>query len=280
MAKGNFIRSLRQLILLTILLIVAGSTYLNRARSTSWEEPLWVTLYPIVADGRQTTTDYIDTLTSKNFIAIERFMEQETRRYAIAIGRPVRIDMGLPISAQPPAPPQSGNPLRIALWSFKICWWANRVTKDQPGARPNIRLFLVYHDPEIHDRIPHSLGLREGMLGVAHIFADRGMQERNNFVIAHEMLHTLGASDKYAMDSNLPIFPIGYAEPDRAQRYPQRFAEIMGGQIPVSDTEAVMPDSLKQVRVGRETALEIRWLDSLKKEPVKLSRADGQVVSK
>jgi len=40
MAKGNFIRSLRQLILLTVLLIVAGSTYLRQARSTRWDEPL------------------------------------------------------------------------------------------------------------------------------------------------------------------------------------------------------------------------------------------------
>ena len=280
MAKGTFIRSLRQLILLTVLLIVAGSTYLNRARSTSWEEPLWVTLYPIVADGRQTTTDYIDTLTVKHFVAIERFMEQETSRYDLAINRPVRIDIGLPITEQPPAPPQSRNPVRVALWSIQLRWWAWQATRQQPGATPDIRLFLVYHDPEIQARVPHSLGMQEGMLGVAHLFADRGMQKKNNFVIAHEMLHTLGATDKYAMDSNLPIFPIGYAEPDRAQRYPQRFAEIMGGQIPVSDTEAVMPDGLKQARVGRETALELRWIDSLKKEPVKLGRADGQMASK
>ncbi len=279
MVKGTFIRSLRQLILLTILLIVAGSTYLNRARSTSWEEPLWVTLYPIVADERQTTTDYVYTLTTKQFVAIERFMEQETSRYDIAIDRPVRIDIGQPITGQPPAPPQSRNPVRVALWSIHLRWWAWQATRQQPGATPDIRLFLVYHDPKIQPRVPHSLGMQEGMLGVAHIFADRSMQKKNNFVIAHEMLHTLGATDKYTMGNNLPIFPIGYAEPDRAQRYPQRFAEIMGGQIPVSDTEAVMPDSLKQARVGRATALELRWIDSLKKEPVELSRADGQMAS-
>ena len=47
MAKGNFIRSLRQMILLTILFMVAVGSYLTRANSTSWEESLWVTVYPI-----------------------------------------------------------------------------------------------------------------------------------------------------------------------------------------------------------------------------------------
>jgi len=277
MAKGNFIRSLRQLILLTLLLIIAGGSYLNRARSTSWEEPLWVTLYPISADQQQTTQRYIDALTEKQFAAIEQFMEQETRRYGVAISRPVRIDVGLPVAEQPPPPPQSRNPITVAFWSMRLRWWAYQVTRDQPGATPNIRLFLVYHDPKIRATVPHSLGMQEGMLGVVHVFADRNMQKKNNVVIAHEMLHTLGATDKYAGNSNLPLFPTGYAEPDASRRFPQQFAEIMGGRIPLSKIKAVMPDSLRQVRVGSYTALEIRWTETLKKEPVTLGKADGRM---
>ncbi len=267
MAKGNFIRSLRQLILLTLLLIVAGGSYLSRVRSTSWEEPLWVALYPINADGQQVTKNYIDSLTTKQFIAIEQFMEQETRLYGVAIDRPVRIDVGQPVAEKPPVPPASRNPISVALWSIRLRWWAHRVTENQPGATPDIRLFLVYHDPQIQSRMPHSLGMQKGMLGVVHVFADRRMQEKNNVVITHEMLHTLGATDKYAADSNLPLFPIGYAEPGNAKQYPQRYAEIMGGRIPLSDTEAVMPDSLKKVRIGSYTALEIRWSKKLNNAP-------------
>jgi hypothetical protein len=194
-------------------------------------------------------------------------MGRETRRYDVAIERPVRIDIGLPVAEQPPAPPESRNPITVALWSIRLRWWAHQATKNQPGATPDIRLFLVYHDPGIRTRVPHSLGMQEGMLGVVHVFADRNMQKKNNVVIAHEMLHTLGATDKYAIDGNLPLFPVGYAEPDRTARHPQRYAEIMGGRIPLSDTEAVMPDSLRQVRVGGYTALEIRWIETLKKNP-------------
>jgi len=279
MAKGNFVRSLRQLILLALLLIIASGSYLNRIRSTSWEEPLWVTLYPITADGRQVTSNYIDTLTTQQFIAIERFMEEETRRYDVTIDRPIRIDIGLPIAELPPEPPESRNPITVALWSIRLRWWAHQATKNQPGATPNIRLFLIYHDPEIRSRVPHSLGMQEGMLGVVHVFASREMQKKNNVVIAHEMLHTIGATDKYAIDSNLPLFPVGYAEPDNARRHPQQYAEIMGGRIPLSDTKAVMPDSLRQVRVGRNTALEIRWIETLEKEPVKPAGTDGKMAS-
>jgi len=259
MASRPFIRSLRQLLLLTLLLIIAGSSYLSRARSTSWEEPLWVTVYPIAADEQQKTQRYIEKLDKKIFESIESFMQQEANRYNVEIQRPVRIDIGQPVKSMPPPPPADGNPFSVALWSMKLRWWASTETSDQPGATPDIQLFLVYHDPTMRSTIPHSLGLQKGMLGVVHVFADRSMQGENNVVITHEMLHTLGASDKYHPESNQPLFPIGYAEPDRIEAHPQRFAEIMAGRIPISESEAVMPNGLSRVRVGTETALEIRW---------------------
>jgi hypothetical protein len=260
MADGNFFRRLRQLILLTLLAIVATGSYLTRTRSTSWEEPLWVTVYPIVADDNAVVRKYIDGLTEKNFLAIERFMEKETARYGVNIERPIRIDVGQPIAELPPPPPANGNPFRIAFWSLNLRSWAGTVTEDQPGAPPNIRLFLIYHDPEFANALPHSLGLQKGMLGIVHVFADRQMQAQNNVVIAHEMLHTLGATDKYALHSNLPIHPIGFADPDKIPLYPQKIAEVMGGRIPLSPNEAVMPESLKNVQAGWATALELRWI--------------------
>lgn len=263
MAERSFIRSIRQLLLLTVALAIAGGSYLTRARTTSWEEPLWVTIYPIVADDRRVTRSYVERLTPKHFSSIERFMEQETKRYGVDIDRPIRIDVGGVIESLPPEPPFGGNPIEVIWWSLKMRMWANETTDDQPGAPPDVRMFVIYHDPAVRTQVPHSLGLQKGLLGVVHVFADRQMKGSNQFVIAHEMLHTLGASDKYALDSNLPLFPIGYAEPDASPRHPQRFAEIMGGRIPISPSEATMPASLKHARVGSETALEIRWIDAL-----------------
>jgi hypothetical protein len=261
MAKGNFIRSLRQMILLTILFMVAVGSYLTRANSTSWEEPLWVTVYPITAKSEGVAERYIKELKRENFEAIEKFMASETRRYEVSIKQPVRVDVGQPVSEMPPAPPADNNPLRIAMWSLNLRWWARQATKDQPGPTPNIRLFLVYHEPDSNVRLPHSLGLQKGMLGVVHVFADRQAQGSNNFVIAHEMLHTLGASDKYAHNNSQPVYPIGYAEPEQVPLYPQTNAEIMGGRIPISDSYAEIPSSLNFARVGAATAAELRWIE-------------------
>ena len=101
------------------------------------------------------------------------------------------------------------------------------------------------------------------MLGICNVFSDRAMAGSNKVVAAHEMLHTLGASDKYAGMDSLPVFPIGYAEPDRNPLYPQRYAEIMGGRVPLSTVEAKIPTALRNVRIGAATAVEINWTENL-----------------
>ena len=73
-------------------------------------------------------------------------------------------------------------------------------------------------------------------------------------------MHTLGAGDKYA-DNNLPLFPDGYADPDRSPLYPQIRAELMAGRIPISENESKMPRNLGKTVVGHSTALEIGWLN-------------------
>jgi len=85
------------------------------------------------------------------------------------------------------------------------------------------------------------------------------MTPTNNVVIAHEILHTLGATDKYDPVSLEPLFPAGYAEPHRQPLLPQSLTEIMAGRYVVSPGTFEMPDSLRDARVGSETAREIRW---------------------
>jgi hypothetical protein len=122
-----------------------------------------------------------------------------------------------------------------------------------------VRLFLLYRDPERTPVLPHSTGLAKGMFGFVNVFADRSMQATNLVVTAHELLHTLGATDKYDPATNQPSMPAGFAEPDRQPLYPQSLAELMAGRIPISPTEATIPSSLRSVVVGPATAAEIGW---------------------
>jgi hypothetical protein len=56
-------------------------------------------------------------------------------------------------------------------------------------------------------------------------------------VLAHEFLHTLGATDKYDRRTGLPR-PAGLGMPTRQPRYPQEFGEIMAGRIAVAPDQA------------------------------------------
>ena len=120
-----------------------------------------------------------------------------------------------------------------------------------------MRLFVLYHDATRTPQLDHSVGLRKGQIGIVKAFAGRDDGPRNAVVIAHELLHTLGASDKYDPQSLAPIFPDGYAEPDRQPSHPQRMAEIMAGRFALADGQLAMPERLGQTLIGPRTAAEI-----------------------
>jgi hypothetical protein len=258
MAAGSFFRSVRIFVLLLILFVVAMNAWLAKLRSTDWNESLWMVVYPINGDGSAATQRYIDDLERDDFRVLESFISSEATRYGLSIRQPLTVRLAPPPAERPPTPPADEGALSVMFWSLKLRYWA-LVNDTFEGPEPDVQMFVVYYDPARYKRLQHSLGLQKGLIGVVNAFAARHLAQRNNVVIAHEFLHTLGASDKYHADSNLPLYPVGYADPDRRPRYPQRKAEIMGGRIPLSEQHAVMPDSLSECVIGPATALEIRW---------------------
>jgi len=80
-------------------------------------------------------------------------------------------------------------------------------------------------------------------------------------VLAHELLHTLGATDKYEPTTGVPRAADGLGEPDREPLYPQRYGEIMAGRIALAANEAIIADDLAQMVVGPLTAREIGWTE-------------------
>jgi hypothetical protein len=252
-------RALRILILLFILVVVGAGTWLTRVRTTAWDQPLRVAIFPINADTSSATDRYIRSLTVGTFEPIAAFMRQEAARYGLALSTPVEVFLAPEIGRVPPPPPFGGNPLRVVLWSLQMRYWA-WVNAAFDGPKPHVRVFVLYHDPDRVTRLSHSLGLQKGLIGVVNAFASDAQAAQNDVVIAHEMLHTLGATDKYDPRTNQPAFPDGYADPQRQPRLPQELAEIMAGRTPVTEDRAEMPDSLDTVLIGVKTAREINWI--------------------
>jgi hypothetical protein len=258
--RGGFFRTLRITLLLIILLAVAGDAWLTRMRTTEWGESLWVSVYPINADGSPATARYLASLDDGSFEAVEDFLAREAERYGLAQASPMQLRLAPQVRELPPVPPPNGRRLAVMAWSLEMRYWAWRTQREYGGPPSNIQVFVQYFDPERTERVAHSVGLQKGLIGMVNAFASARMSGQNNVVIAHELLHTVGASDKYDPDSGRPLYPQGYAEPDLEPLHPQTHAEIMGGRIPRSRNDARVPASLHEVLVGPETAAEINWL--------------------
>ena len=258
--SGGMIKKFRILILLYVLLMVALSAWLARSRTTDWNEPLVVAIYPINGDGRETTTKYIEALDQETFAGIEEFFSREAGKYHLEIKKPVDIELVKQIDELPPIPPANrASVLSIMLWSLKLRYWSWSI--DNYDSPKDIQMFIIYFDPKKNQRLAHSLGLQKGLIGVVNAFAKKKMTKENNVVITHEILHTVGASDKYDPKTNFPLFPIGFAEPDKVPSLPQKKAEIMAGRIPIKTNKVEAPTSLKKTVVGKVTATEIRWIE-------------------
>jgi hypothetical protein len=249
-------RVLRIGILLAVLVLVAGNTLLDRARTTDWDKPLRVGVFPIVADDSEIARRHVAALDAGDFAAIETFLAREARLAGVALDRPAQVTLYPPVPQRPPLRDPRAGALATGLWSLRLRGYAWRAAGSTPA---QIRLFVLYHDPARSPVVPHSLGLQKGLVGVVHAFAAGDMTGANQVVIAHELLHTLGATDKYDPASGLPRWPDGYAQPQASPRHPQRRAEIMAGRRALSASEAETPDSLDDAVVGGATAREIRW---------------------
>ncbi len=253
-------RRIRILVLLLALALAAWSNWYDRLSTTDWDETLYVGVFPIDDAEDAVAGNYLRRLTDADVVDIEAFFAEEAERFGLSGPQPVRVMMYPPVNEAPPYRAPDSGALATMWWSLQMRLYAGRASRASGRAPPQIRIFVHFHDPEFTSGVPHSVGLQKGLVGVVHAYADAGMRGSNNVVIAHEILHTLGASDKYDLATLAPLFPIGFAEPALEPRFPQRFAEIMAGRRAVSPDQFEMPESLADVLVGEATAREIRWV--------------------
>ena len=252
-------KRLRIALLLFVLATVALGAWRGETRIKEWKNSVHVALYPMAGDASETTQRYLARLKPAQFRVIEDYLGAEAARHGLTLLKPVSIEVAPLVSEPPPALPATPSALDAVWWSLRMRLWAWR-HDEAPGPKPDIRLFLSFHDPALTPGLAHSVGIKEGRMGLVHVFASPADHGSNTVVVTHELLHTLGATDKYDPATLLPRFPEGYAEPTLDPRFPQSQAELMAGRVPVAANAADIPAALDQTLIGPLSAREIGWV--------------------
>ena len=256
-------KNFRVLILLLVLASVAIYVKDQKLVTQGWFKTLDIVIYPINPNKSPISQRYIDSLSDKNFAAIDRFIKRESAKYDIISSTPTKTRLGQVLTVVPPKPPKPGSgPIKAIVWSLKLRWWMWQNAPKEANSKYLVRMFVLYHDPSNMKQLSHSVGLQKGLVGIVNAFGVKSQSSQNNIVIAHEFLHTVGASDKYDALGN-PIAPHGLGDANQSPLYPQRKTEIMAGRRAINKFQSEMPRSLKNAVIGQKTAQESGWAREL-----------------
>ncbi len=195
--------------------------------------------------------------------AIQGWFNAERARY----GGPssyLNIDVMGPWGRQV-SPPMLDDP---SLSSWELAWRAYQYVQyfknlvvDQ-GVDPDdyaARVYVIYSDNP-GDLASHSRGSENGHVAVVYVNLYEPNPGYAALTVAHELAHTLGAVDLYDEDTSLAVHPKGFVEPFARPLYPQRFAELMAGDVPIGHNQEREVTSLDEVRIGHASAFSMGWI--------------------
>jgi hypothetical protein len=259
----NVFKLMRIIVLLSVLFVIVVGTWITERRLANWDRPTLVTVYPVVAEDDDKVRRYAASVSEETFAAVNDFFERESRPYGFRLHPAFRFQVAEVSDELPPEIPNLYSAVEIAWWSLKMRWWTWRKERADGLVGPDIQMFMVYRGSNSQSEVEISVGMRKGRYGIVKAQASTAHNARNMVVFAHELLHVLGATDKYVLSTGEPVFPHGYAQPEQRPLFPQSHAEIMGGRIPLTAYSSARPQSLAKCRIGRATAEEIGFFNKL-----------------
>ncbi len=252
-------RTIFLLIILSIVSFFAFQHFSKQYITTNWNQPLIVTIFPVNENNDPEIQNFVDQVTPAQFQQSVDFLQHQSAKYGIHTQPIIKIERGQKLKDQniPLLPNNEKNTLNNLIWSVKLRWWAykNAVSTNNDN---HIKIFILYHKVTPGQLLPHSSAVKMGYTALVYAFAGKNQIASNNVVFTHELLHTIGAADRY--DSNLqPVYPDGYAYPNNIPLYPQEQCEIMAPYLALTKHSSKPIQNLNNCIIGPETAYEIGW---------------------
>jgi hypothetical protein len=256
-------RRLRIGILLTILAVVLLWAYndVSRRRARNdWRRTLTVAV--VILQRGPVDRQALDSLRIGTR-ALQDRLSEEYARYRPRSAPPFAIQAFGPIEiAEDPPAPTGAELVPLARYTLEL-WRYLRHVNAQAGPQvkhADMAVYVVTHVPASEKRTRvEGVSQQGGKVGIVQVELDPKMVDFALFVTAHELFHTLGATDKYD-PTGRTLIPAGLADPTLSPLYPQQHAEIMARNVVLSPTEERPPDSIAELRVGPTTAAEIGWV--------------------
>jgi hypothetical protein len=267
----------RKAILYSILLAVCLWGYSNyRADhfTFAWDRPVRVLLLAVVDPhtdaAEEARQGFLQrflagvTPSKGNVGGIGQWFEEEYRRHTGEKSPPLEFIARGPFRVtEAPPPPAADDAWFLERWRSVrgFLGYFERLGEKEglaPAAYDAVIYVYFYDDDEAARYSRHSsVATRRTRQGV--VFSPFGAQhvDRCCVLVAHELCHALGASDKYQGERS--VFPDGFADPDLSPAYPQERAEIMALGIPIAPGVERRAEDLGDCAMGRKTAQEIGW---------------------
>jgi hypothetical protein len=249
------------LMILVVVVLYAFTDVQGRRARNDWKRTLRVGLV-VVRLGP--VDDAAVASLRERVHTLENVLAAEAERHGSPGGahRPFDVEMFGPVDVteRPPALEATGL-IDLARYTLAKRQYIGRIDDaakiDARGL--DARIYLVAREGRAGGtNFVEGVSEDGGRTGFVEVDLDESMVDFALFVFAHELFHTLGATDKYDASGHV-LVPAGLAEPNLVPQLPQRYAELMARSRPVAPGREVPPDRLDELRVGVATATEIGW---------------------
>ncbi|MGE5664145.1 MAG: hypothetical protein ACM31I_07450 [Deltaproteobacteria bacterium] len=240
----------------------AGGVYRIRAARVKWDRPVEVAVVLLSATEIDALRfarmeDGLSELGDRLSAEFARYRGGSGTPFSFRLVGPVPFDGALSLT------PESPGAIDRAMHAYRL-WRTLRGVHAAARFDPepyDARIYLLLEPatvPEGTRTFAEGSGAAGGEVGLVRAAASSDDAVLALTAVAHELLHCLGATDKYDSAGHA-LAPDGLAEPDLSPQYPQRYAEWMVGEVPTGPGQGRIPSSLAEIRVGPATAREIGW---------------------
>ncbi|MBX3230808.1 MAG: hypothetical protein KIT84_01215 [Labilithrix sp.] len=250
------------LFILFLVVLYAVRDLRSRRGRNAWDHTLDVAIVLVHAAGEPPIDPDAQRALEDRIPVLEDRLAAEAERHRPGLGKPLRFKLHGPVEvAAPPPSPASDGAVDLASQTIAMKKWLADVD-PRAGVVPehwDTRIYVVARKPASERRsFVEGQSEQDGRIGSVAVELDASMADTTLFVVTHELMHTLGATDKYDAAGNTKL-PEGLADPDREPLYPQDRAEVMARNRVVAPGNETIPTSLDQLAVGPQTATEIGW---------------------